>query len=183
VHKSAFAQYNQGRDIDNIFFLGEQKIESVYVVTFLPFFNESIIIEKSELTKIQNHRTFHTVILQAGAFFINGHTFYFNFIYLFYNSNLLAGRNDSTIFMNYCKKIADDANLNPDPYKYGPFIINNNFMQVRQIYEERFFAGVARIDEFNNHFRSEAVNYSLPDTKNLYVKFLVPLRDVPLQKE
>lgn len=47
TYKNIFPQTSQNRGIDNIFFLGEQKIDSPYVVTFLPSF-ESIIIQKND---------------------------------------------------------------------------------------------------------------------------------------
>jgi len=179
----SYSQNNQGRDIDNIFFIGEQEIDSLYMITFLPLFHEKILIHKSELNKIQDHKTFHTIILQTGAFFINKHQFYRSFFGYFLSSDLLSGRNDSALFMNYCKIIADDANLNTAPIKYGPYIINNRFMQVRQIYENRFFVAIARMKEFNNFFQSESLNYSTLGISNLYVRFLVPLRDMPERKE
>jgi hypothetical protein len=179
--KNGFAQITKDSILDGVVFIGEQEIDSPYVVTFLPS-SESIIIMKSDIPKIQNDTCFSDAILKTGYVYFLSYKFYSSFLFLKYNSNPLSGRNDSAIFKKYYKLIADDVNINQEPYKFGHPIIDNSHMRVYKIYESCFFIGVANIQDLDFFLGYEASDYSIPGISNLYVRFAVPLRSVLKKK-
>jgi len=174
---NVFSQNDKSKYLNDFILIGEQKIDSPYIVTFLPTF-ESIIIMKDEISLIKNDTCFSTAILKTGSVYFLTSRFYSSFLFLKYNIDYLSNRVDSALFTKYYKLIADEVNLNESSYIFGPLIINNNHMKVYQIYEDRFLVGIANIQSLNKYLGYESTNYSIPGINNIFVKFMVPLRKI-----
>lgn len=173
---NALSQENTNYYSDSVVFIGEKTIDSSYFVYFKKTY-QAILIDEDDISLIQDDTSFSSMILKTGSVYFFSSKFYSSFLTLYYKREPLIGRVDSSVFVSYYKEIADDVNVDTLPYKRGSIIFENDHIIVYHILVNHFFVGVINIRMLDKLCGYEGRRYIIPGITNIWVKFVVPLKE------
>ena len=173
---SSFCQEHKFLMPSDVHFIGIQKIDTPFFVTFYPSLI-CIIVSKHDLILIEKDTSYQSAILKSGFVFLYPCLFEIKFQWYSLVKESLKGRQDSLVFVDAFELIKKDCNSTAPPFDFGTPIIDNQHMVVKRIFYNNYFVGLIRTSLLTQFYNHGQRNYDIPGLTNIYLKFVVPIRD------